>query len=233
MPCGVHASESRKPEARLIQRFHLLWQVHRPPHTAKRGLSPAACLAAFSRLRWPRLPNPAALTPTRPQAGCQCVERTRHEWNLRGLYRQRPHHGRGRRGRVRLLARQPEAPRRGDRRAGRGAGRAASRKTPSGTRRPRRRRRCSRPRRRAHEMLVEAERQARERRQQLSAARADADAPRGEADRAPAAPSSSATRSCAPRSRRSASARRPRRRPPPGTSASWPTSSANCSASRA
>ena len=29
----------RKPEARLVQRFHLLTQVHRPPHTAKRGLS--------------------------------------------------------------------------------------------------------------------------------------------------------------------------------------------------
>ncbi len=97
------------------------WQVHRPPHTAKRGLirRPA------SRLFPPSVTSgsdPAVQTPRGPRAGRPSLERTRHEWNLRRLSRERPDHGRHRGGRVVRLAGQPQAPRRGDRRAGRGAG---------------------------------------------------------------------------------------------------------------
>ncbi len=37
MPRGVHASVVRKPEARLVERLHLLRRFMQPPHTAKRG----------------------------------------------------------------------------------------------------------------------------------------------------------------------------------------------------
>jgi len=47
MPCGVHASESRKPEARLIKRFHLhVAGSSTSPH-GKAGPYPAACLPPF------------------------------------------------------------------------------------------------------------------------------------------------------------------------------------------
>ena len=159
------------------------WQVHRPPHTAKRGL----LRRRTRRLSPPSVASASGLgrsDTTRPQAGRQSVERTRHEWNLRGLYRQRPDHGRHRRGRVRLLAGQPAAPRRGDHRAGRRTGRAHGQGRRAGRgneeergaargqgARPRTGRRCRTPGRRAAAAVERP--------------RTDADAPRRKADRAP------------------------------------------------
>jgi len=78
MPCGVHASESRKPEARLIKRFHLpLAGSSTSPH-GKAGPYPAVSQPPFP-------PSVASASePGRPvssrlEAGCQSVERTRHD----------------------------------------------------------------------------------------------------------------------------------------------------------